>query len=92
MFGLRRFFDPRFKAARGLAMRYVVVRHPTWAVTDACLRAEEPTRYVFAVFYEAPNTQVLPGRYILIAVARHDDSVEQLDTSPESRYWIRGRR
>jgi len=58
-------------------------------VTNAVVRAEEPGRYVFAVLYRDPVAIVVPTRYVLLAVGRDTGTVEALDTSPASPYWIR---
>lgn len=90
MFGLRRYFDPKIRAARCRAIEYVRAHNPNLLVTNARLRAEEPSRYVFAVFYRDPDLRVVPGRYKLIAMARDGDGIEELNSSPDSPYWIRG--
>ena len=87
---MRRYFDPKIKAAGCRAIEYLRARKPDHAVTNALLRAEEPSRYVFAVFYGDPNLPVVPGCYAIVAVARVGDGIEELNTSPDSRYWIRG--
>lgn len=51
-------------------MEYVRTCYPTFSVTNARLRAEELSRYVFAAFYQDPDVLVVPGRYKLVAVAR----------------------
>jgi hypothetical protein len=71
-------------------MEYVRASNQNLTVSDARLRAEEPSRYVFAVFYRNPDVRVVPGRYKLIAVARDSDGIDELDTTPDSPYWIRG--
>ena len=87
---LRRIFDPEVKMARLRAMAYVCACNPSFSVGSARFRAEEPSRYVFAVFYDEPGVWVTPGRYKLIAVDREGVAVEELETSPRSPHWIRG--
>jgi len=87
---LLRYFDRRVKAARERAMGYVRDAKPSCIVTSARLRAEEESRYVFAVFHREPDVWVTPGQYQLVAVAKEGDAVEELETSPVSPYWIRG--
>ena len=84
--------SPEVAAAQTLAIEYLGTSHPTLTVTDALLRAEERARYVFAVFYRQPGPPTVPPRYALLAVAKDAGSVEALDTSPASPYWIRGRK
>ena len=81
-------------AALSAPLQHVVARNPTFSVLSARLRAEEPSRYVFAVFYQDPEVLAKPARYKLVAVDRdgEDDDVEELVTSPDSPYWIRGRK
>lgn len=89
---LRRFtraFDPAFRAAREKAIGHIRSGHPDWRVVNVAVRAEEPVRFVFAVFYQEPGVQVVPGRYTIVAVGRLSGSVEDLPLSPQSPYWIR---
>jgi hypothetical protein len=73
-------------------MEHLRGSHPICTVTNAMLRAEEQDRYVFAVFYRQAGPPVVPPRYALVAVGRECSTVEALDTSPTSPYWIRGRK
>jgi hypothetical protein len=82
--------DPQREAAQARALDHVRALHPSWTVTNGLLRAEEPDRWVFAVCYAEPGVRVVPGRYLLVAVARQGDLTETLETSPRSPYWIRG--
>lgn len=59
-------------------MEYVRTCYPTFSVTNARLRAEVLSRYVFAAFYQDPDVLVVPGRYKLVAVARQGETVIQL--------------
>ena len=71
-------------------MEFVEASHQSLSVTNARLRAEEPSRYVFAVFYQEPGVRVAPGRYKLVAVNRTGAEIEELPASPGSPYWIGG--
>ena len=92
VFGLRRLFDSNIKAARRRATEFVNTCHPTLSVQSARLRAEEPSRYVFAVFYSEPEVATRPARYKLVAVARQGDAMQELEPSPDSPHWVRGRK
>jgi hypothetical protein len=83
-------FDPAFRAARERAMDHLRGAHAGWRVTNALLRAEEPERHVFAVFYADDGPLRVPGRYRLVAVSRLNGTAEELPLSPDSPYWIRG--
>lgn len=89
---LSRYFDPSFQAARQRALEHMRARNPSFTLRGTRLCAEEPSRWVFAVFYQQPGVRTRPDRYQLIAVARDGDAVEDLETSPGSPYWIRGRK
>ncbi|MDH4113848.1 MAG: hypothetical protein OEU89_00125 [Burkholderiaceae bacterium] len=64
--------------------------HPGWRVTNVILRAEEPDRYVFALFYDDGGPPVVPGRYRIVAVDKPNGIVRELPLSPDSPYWITG--
>jgi len=84
--------DPAAEEAMARAAEHVRTGYPDLSVTDASLRATEPSRYVFAVYYRDPSILDIPRRYKLIAVARRDGAVEELEASPHSPYWIRNRK
>lgn len=85
-----RAFDPEFRAAREKAIGHIRAGHLDWRVVNAAVRAEEPDRFVFAVFYQESGLRVVPGRYAIVAVGRRNGSVEDLPLSPQSPYRIRG--
>lgn len=87
---LLRRIDPAFRSACERATEHLCTAHPGWCVTNAILRAEEPDRYVFALFYKDGGLPVVPGRYRIVAVDKHDASVSELPLSTDSPYWIRG--
>jgi hypothetical protein len=47
---------------------------------------------VLAVFYDEPHVWSRPPRYRLVAVDRRSRDASHLETSPESPYWIHGRK
>ncbi len=81
---LTRRFDAGFKAARARWLAHLRRDMPAAWVTNASLRAEEPGRYVFAVFFGDPEVPDVPGRYRLVAVDRAGHTVEDLETTPDS--------
>jgi hypothetical protein len=89
---LRRRLDPDVRRARERALKHVEARNPDASATNATLRAAETKRYVFAVFYREAGKLVVPERYSIVAVARDGDDVEELEATPASPYWIRGRK
>ena len=54
--------------------------------------ADEHDRYVFAVFYRELERITIPTPYKVIAVNKRQGSAEELELTPESPYWIRGRK
>ena len=81
---------PALRAARERAEAHLRLSHPGWRVTNARLRADEPNRYIFVLFYDDGGPPVVPGRYRVVAVCKDDGAVRELPLSPESPYWIRG--
>jgi hypothetical protein len=82
--------DADVRAAQRCAEQFVAASRPGCAITNTRLRAKEPSRHVFAVFYAEPGVMVVPGRYVLVAVSRAGGEVVELETSPASPYWMRG--
>lgn len=89
---LRGFLDPQVRDASVAARAGVLSVHPEWKIEESRLRAREPDRYVFAVFYSIPEVVATPMIFQLVAVARGRDSTELLPTNATSPYWIRGRK
>jgi hypothetical protein len=89
---LRGLFDPQRRSARRRACSCLRSHCPNVTVEGARLRAAEPERWVFAVFYSDPDRPIRPAPYKLIAVERDTGAVSMLDTSPDSPYWYHGRR
>jgi hypothetical protein len=87
---LRLMFDAKAREASRQAKGHLASTMPSSTVTDVRLRATEPKRWVFAVFYQTPGVYTIPGRYKLLAVARGTEAITVLETSPDSPYWIRG--
>ena len=87
---LRLMFDAKARAASRRAKQHLAATMPSSAITDLRLRATEPKRWVFAVFYEIPGVKTSPGVYKLVAVARGTEATTVLETTPDSPYWIRG--
>ena len=68
--------------------------HPDWRAWTASgsVRAVESDRFVVAVFYIAPDVDVRPPRYVLVALNRDLQFLELLPVSPDSPYYVRGRK
>ena len=90
MFAWFRSIDPKIKAAQCRAIEHVQQRYPNLTVTDVSLRAREPTRYVFAVFFREGDEWSMCACYKLVACDRDGEGIEELNASPDSPYWIRG--
>ena len=84
-------FDPAVHDAKRKARQYVETNHPHWRVGGVSLRANEPERFVFAVFYTRETPQ-RPDPYLLVFVAKQSSIIEEENPSPDSKYWIRGRK
>ena len=84
--------DPALSAARERAEAHLCRSQPEWQITNARLRADEPDRYVFALFYADGGPPVVPGRYRIVAVGKQDGSVRELPLSQDLPYRIRGYR
>ncbi|MET0102604.1 MAG: hypothetical protein ABW078_12805 [Sedimenticola sp.] len=92
MFSLRHFFDPNVKVACQRAVQHVREKHPDYFVGSARLRAEEEARYVIAVFYRDPANPKIPDPYMLFTIPKNGGTVQELECTPQSPYWIRGRK
>ena len=88
---IRRLFTPT-GTARKAARTYFASQCPEWTFLGTSVRAIEEDRTVVALLYEAPPVRTKPCRYLLYAVSSIDGSVEELPCSPDSPYWITGRR
>ncbi|MCA9610889.1 MAG: hypothetical protein KC619_35085 [Myxococcales bacterium] len=86
----RPFGSPELRRARERALEHVRGAHPEVSLGSAKLRAEEPDRFVFAVFYREGDQHVVPGAYRIIAVDRGEGATEELPCTPSSPYWVRG--
>ena len=78
--------------AAAIARRVFEAEHPQLNCEGTRMRAKEDSRFVVAVFYSQPGFPTRPGPYKLYAVARDFGSAHELDCSPDSPYWIRGRK
>jgi hypothetical protein len=78
--------------AGAVARRAFETEHPQFKCGGTQIRATEESRFVVAVFYSQPGLHERPGPYLLYAVARDLGSAQELACSPESPYWIRGRK
>jgi hypothetical protein len=87
---LRLMFDAKARSASRRATQHLAATIPSSVITDVRLRATEPERWVFAVFYETPGVKTSPEIYKLVAVARGTEATTVLETTPDSAYWIRG--
>ncbi|MCA9623170.1 MAG: hypothetical protein KC731_29325 [Myxococcales bacterium] len=76
--------------ARERALEHVRVQDPELSLGSARLRAEEPDRFVFAVFYRQADHRAVPCRFRIVAVPRDDGAAEELPCTPSSPYWVRG--
>ncbi len=76
------------------ALQAVRSRHPDWTIwtSSGSVRAVESDRFVVAVFYTAPDVDVTPPRYVLVALDHARQFVEMLPISPDSPYFILGRK
>ena len=90
--GLKQLLNSDARAAGRLAASAFADANPEFRVHNASLRADEDSRYVFAVFYSNPDRLVKPGPYAIVAVDRVTNATEVLDLTPDSPYWIRGRK
>ena len=77
------------KAAR--QARPLVEEQGGCRVVGVALRVAEPSRYVFAVFYEGPLPQ-RPTPYKLIAVHKASGNAEELSLADANQYRLRGYR
>lgn len=89
---LRSIFDSRIKSSGALACSFIGARHPEFIVNGVSLRAREAERFVFAVFYLRASLPARPSSYCIVAVTRDSDEISELPLSPDSRYWITGRK
>ena len=90
--GLKQLFDSDARTAGRLAASRFADANPTFRVHNASLRAAEDSRFVFAVFYSNPDRLVKPGPYAIVAVDRATNETTTLEHTPDSPYWIRGRK
>lgn len=74
------------------AKEWLVHREPSWRIVDTIIRADEAARFIVAVFYQKPDVMRRPCVYKLFAVPKDDGVVTEIECSPESPYWIRGRK
>lgn len=85
-------FDSSFRKAVKTARGFLQEQHPDWEVNEALLRADEPERWVFAVFYEMPVQRTRPSPYQLVIVDKKTNEFGEVEPEPDSPYWIRGRK
>jgi hypothetical protein len=78
--------------AEAVARRVFSEEHSELRCDGATTRATEESRFVVAVFYDDPKRPARPSPYKLYAVARDLSTAEELSCSPDSPYWIRGRK
>ncbi len=89
---LRSIFDGEARSAGRVAKDFVRAQCPDLMVHGTRFCAKEPERMVFAVFYDEPSFRSRPPRYRFVAVDRESGDASLLETTPESPYWIRGRK
>ena len=89
---LRRILDGEVRSAGRAAMAFLRSQSPGAVVHGARLRAKEPERIVFAVVYDEPGVPSRPSPYRLISVDRSSGGTAFLEMTPESPYWLRGRK
>ncbi len=80
------------RSARAVARRSFAEQHPGWRCQGTSIRAAEESRFVVAVFYQVPGLPSFPAHYKFYAVSRDFRIAEELPCTPESPYWIRGRK
>jgi hypothetical protein len=78
--------------AGAVARRAFEAEHPELKCESTQLRAAEESRLVVAVFYSQPGIPVRPSPYKFYAVAHDSGSAQELACSPDSPYWIEGRK
>jgi hypothetical protein len=83
------FDDPPACKATREALRRL---QASWIVSETRIIANEGARCVIAVFYDAPGISVKPPRYKLFAVSTDLKTIEELPVTPDSPYWIKGRK
>ena len=89
---LRGIFDGEARSAGRIAKNFLRSQCPDLVIQGTRFRAKEPERIVFAVVYDEPSIRSRPPRYRLVAVDRESGDASFLETTPESPYWIRGRK
>ena len=89
---LKGILDGEVRSAGRAAKDFLRSQSPEAVVHAARLRAKEPERIVFAVVYDEPGIPSRPSPYRLISVDRSSGRTAFLETTPESPYWIRGRK
>jgi hypothetical protein len=67
-------------------------QHPDWKLCGTSLRATEAERCVVAVFYQESGFLTFPSQYKLFSVPHDLSTVVELPCSPDSPYWIHGRK
>ena len=75
-----------------LARRAFEAQYPRCQYKGCSLRASEAERFVVAVFYSDSDLPSRPSPYKLYSVARDLAKAEELPCTPDSPYWIRGRK
>ena len=89
---LKGLLDGEAKSAAAIAKEFLRSRHPDLLVHGTWFRAKEPERFVFAVTYDRPGLPSRPSPYKLVAVDRQSGEASFLETTPDSPYWMHGRK
>ena len=79
------------KAASKAAEDSVKSREHVRKIYSSRLITDEPTRWIFAVFYD-DGILTRPTKYCIVAVGKTSEQVEKVDADEVDRYRIRGRK
>lgn len=75
-----------------VARRAFEDQHPELRCEHARIRVREKSRVVVAVFFSRPGVLQRPLPYKLYAIQNDLSVAEELSSTPDSHYWIRGRK
>jgi hypothetical protein len=78
--------------AEAAARRTLLEHYPDWEARGTSTRAKEESRFVIAVFYLDRSSPIRPLPYKLFAVPRDLSAAKEIPCTPDSPYWIRGRK
>lgn len=73
-------------------MGFIEQRYPDSSGIRIITRADEPERFVFAVFFNRAGTSIIPTPYEIVAVRKTDGEVAELIPPNDEPYLIAGYR